>query len=101
MSVHERIKELFKDVPQRDPAQIEADREYSRQLFMLEPSVVTKCFTCGHVAYMARMGCCNRECPDQPIAVNVSHYYENYQGQLLRPGIDWVPLEHRPLTEWT
>ena len=101
MSLSKTLAAMFEDAEPVSEEQRAARQAESDQIFMLEPSVVTKCFTCGHVAYMARMGCCNRECPDQPMAVNVSHYYENYQGQLLRPGIDWVPLEQRPLTEWT
>lgn len=99
--LRDHLAELFKGTEKVSDEQRAYWQAESDQIFMLEPSVVTKCFTCGHVAYMARMGCCNRECPDQPMAINVSHYYENYQGQLLRPGIDWVPLEQRPLTEWT
>lgn len=99
--LRDHLAELFKGTEKVSDEQRAYWQAESDQIFMLESSVVTKCFTCGHVAYMARMGCCNRECPDQPIAINVSHYYENYQGQLLRPGIDWVPLEQRPLTEWT
>lgn len=101
MSINERLRELFEEAESITPEQLEVERERSKQVFMLEPSVVTSCHTCGHIAYMPRLGCANRKCPDQPMAVNVSHYYENYQGQLLRPGVDWVPLEQRPLTEWT
>lgn len=101
MSLSKTLAALLEDREPISEEQRAAWQAESDQIFMLEPSVVTKCHTCGHVNYMARLGCGNRQCPDQPMAVNVSHYYENYQGQLLRPGIDWVPLEQRPLTEWT
>lgn len=81
---------------ERQRRQAETDQE-----FMLEPSVVTYCYTCERAEYMARLGCAYRDCPDYPMAVNVTHLYQNFQGQMLRPGRDWMPLEHRPLTEWT
>lgn len=99
--LRDHLAELFKDAPKVSDEQRKAWQAEADQIAMLEPSVVTHCHTCGQTHFMARMGCANRECPDQPMAINVSHYYENHIGQLLRPGIDWVPLEQRPLTEWT
>lgn len=88
---------------QRQQRKIEQERarQAAIQQAMLEPDLVTLCHACDGVAYMARLGCPNRDCPDQPFAVNVSYRYANYQGQLLRHGKDWMPLSMRPLTEWT
>ena len=101
MSLSITLGAMLEDVEPVSEEQRRIWQAESDQQFMLEPSVVTKCHTCGHIAYMARLGCCNRMCTDQPFAMSVSHYYENFQGQLLRPGRDWMPIEHRPLTEWT
>lgn len=101
VSLSQNLSAMFCDVEPVSEEQRRIWQAEANQEFMLEPSVVTKCHTCGHIAYMPRMGCCNRMCPDQPFAMSVSHYYENFQGQLLTPGKDWIPLEQRPLTEWT
>ena len=101
MSLSKTLSAMFGDVEPVSEEQRRIWQAESDQIFMLEPSVVTYCHACGDINYMARFGCANRQCPDQPFAVHVSHYYENFQGQLLRPGRDWIPLEQRPLTEWT
>lgn len=101
MSLSKTLSTMFEDAAPVSEEQRRIRQAESDQAFMTEPSVVTKCHTCGHIAYMARMGCCNRMCPDQPMALNVSHCYENFQGQLLTPVKDWMLLDQRPLTEWT
>lgn len=101
----ERLMKFFEEeglkIETPSPEELAQRREEGRQIAMLEPSLVTHCLTCGCDAYMARLGCANRECSDQPMAVNVVYQFINYQGHRLRPGRDWMPLEWRPLTDWT
>ncbi|MEQ5857250.1 hypothetical protein NFI08_16375 [Halomonas sp. EF61] len=96
----DKLRAMLANLPSVEPPTEEEERE-ARLIFQQEPSVVTLCRTCEQIGFGMRLGCANSDCPDQPWAVNISYMYDNHQGQLLRPGRDWMPFGARPLTEWT
>ena len=96
----QKLREMFAQLPPVDPP-TETEKHEAMLIAQQEPGVVTLCRTCDQIGFGMRLGCANSDCPDQPWAVSVVYRYDNHQGQLLRPGRDWMPLEARPLTEWT